>query len=104
METSWIIGGSIAIAVAVVLVAVGIWYIYKTPTLNSVLTEHQQAQQAQGGQGRQRQLQTLSASQIQQLKEESSGNQAISTALIIVGFLVGGPAGIFLVSQGVLRR
>ena len=101
METSWIIGGSIAIAVAVVLVAVGIWYIYKTPTLNSVLTEHQQAQQAQGGQG---QLQTLSASQIQQLKEESSGNQAISTALIIVGFLVGGPAGIFLVSQGVLRR
>ena len=95
METSWIIGGSIAIAVAVVLVAVGIWYIYKTPTLNSVLTEHQQGQ---------RQLQTLSASQIQQLKEESSGNQAISTALIIVGFLVGGPAGIFLVSQGVLRR
>ena len=103
METSWVIGGSVAIAAAVVLIAIGIWYIFKSPSLNSVLSGP-----GFGGLGPQIKsvvgFQSLSQAQLQKLKEEEQSNNIISTVLIIMGILVGGPAGIFLVSQGVLRR
>ena len=91
METSWVIGGSVALLIAAVLLAVGIWYIYKSPSINSLLSEPGS-------------LQSLSATELNKLKEEEKNNNTISTAMIIAGVLIGGPVGVFFVSQGVLRR